>query len=104
MQIHNYNSSADMDFVESDSDEEQKPAGEEGSELTFSSEEIESTTESIMALKAEGNAFFTAGDHDSAVAKYTVCANFKIKRFCIVTGCSVLLFGRIGCDQFGKTV
>ena len=61
-----------MDFIESDSDDsDKKPSGEETP--TFTEEEIETTKESILALKAEGNAFFTAGDHDNALAKYTVC-------------------------------
>lgn len=59
-----------MDFIETDSDDgDRKPSGEE---TTFTEEEIESIKESILALKAEGNAFFTAGDHDNALAKYSV--------------------------------
>ena len=55
-----------MDFVESDSDEERKPSGgEEGSAPSFTPEELETTKESIMALKAEGNSFFSAEHAES---------------------------------------
>ena len=59
-----------MDFIESDSDEEGKASGVDVN--SFTPEEIEATKESILALKAEGNAFFTAADHDNALIKYTV--------------------------------
>lgn len=65
-----------MDFVESDSDDERKPSAQD---RNYSAEETEALAQSIAALKAEGNAFFTAGDHDNALVKYTVhCSSFSI--------------------------
>jgi hypothetical protein len=62
-----------MDFIESDSDDSaggKKDAAEPV--VSFTPEETEAAKQMIIELKAQGNEFFSASDHDNALLKYTV--------------------------------
>ena len=64
-----------MDFIESDTDDETSADKGKTPERVYSAEELEATREAILALKGEGNAFFTSEEHENALAKYTVYLN-----------------------------